>query len=177
MGLSRILPVWRIALVVFIVASILWLGGTHARMLLANDLLKTGTLEMAEYIPPEAEREVYHLMSVTAVMVVPAYAAAVISSIVFLALSPYRPKRNGWLMMSAILFYLFVPVEAYTMTLDARMVYQEFFTTADNHVFRELFLARVGALGGAPVIAMLSYYTIIILAVVQPMKRREEALS
>jgi hypothetical protein len=57
------------------------------------------------------------------------------------------------------------------MTLDARMIYHEFFTTAENRVFRELFLARVGALKGAPLVAMLCYYTIIVLAVFQPMKR------
>ena len=53
-------------------------------------------------------------------------------------------------MMSAILFYTFVPVEAFTMYLDGTMVYKEFFTTEGNDVFRELFVARVGALAGAP---------------------------
>jgi hypothetical protein len=143
-------------------------------MLLANDLLKTGTLEIAEYIPPEAEREVYRLISVTSAMIIPCYFIVLASSIIFLATSPFRLKEHGWLMMSAILFYMFVPLELFTMTLDARTIYHEFFTTADNRVFRELFLARVGALKGAPLIALLSYYTIIVLAVFQPMKRREE---
>jgi len=142
-------------------------------MLLANDLLKTGTLEIVEYIPPEAEREVYRLISVASTMTLSCYAIAFFSSILFLASSPYRLREHGWLMMSAILFYLFVPLEVFTMSLDVRMIYQEFFTTADNRAFRELFLARVGALKGAPLVAMLSYYTIIVLAVFQPMRRTE----
>jgi hypothetical protein len=173
MGTVGVLPAWRIALVVCVFASILWLGGTHFRILLANDLLKTGTMEIVEYIPPEAEREVYRMISVASLMILPCYALTVVSSIVFLATSPYRLKEHGWLMMSAILFFVFVPLEIFTMTLDVRMIYHEFFTTADNRVFRELFLARVGALRGAPLVAMLCYYTIIVLAVFQPMKRGE----
>jgi hypothetical protein len=173
MGTSRVLPAWRVALTVCVFSSILWLGGVHFRMLLANDLLKSGSLEIVEYIPPEAEREVYRLISVTSTMILPCYAMAVISGLIFLAASPYRLREHGWLMMSAILFYLFVPLEIFTMTLDVRMIYHEFFTTADNRVFRELFLARVGALKGAPLVAILSYYTIIVLAVFQPMKRTE----
>jgi hypothetical protein len=53
------------------------------------------------------------------------------------------------------------------------MMYLEFFTTEDNTVFRELFLARLGALSGVPLIATLCYYTIIVLVVFQPMKRRQ----
>ena len=71
-------------------------------------------------------------------------------------------------MMSAILFYAFVPVEAFTMYLDGKMAYTEFFTTEGIDRFRELFVARVGALAGAPVIALLCYYTIIALAVFRP---------
>ncbi len=177
MGTSRVLPAWRIALMVCVFASILWLGGAHVRLLLANDLLKTGTLELAEYIPPEAEREVYRMIAVASSMIIPCYAIAVISSVVFLITSPFRLREHGWLMMSAILFYLFLPLEVFTMTLDVRMIYHEFFTTADIFVFRELFLARMGALKGAPLVAMLCYYTIIVLAVFQPMKRKEGAAA
>jgi hypothetical protein len=53
------------------------------------------------------------------------------------------------------------------------MVYTELFTTADNMVFRELFLARLGALAGTPLIATLCYYTIIALAVFQPLKKKQ----
>jgi hypothetical protein len=90
---------------------------------------------------------------------------------VFLATSPFKLKEHGWLLMSAILLYLFVPMEIFTFYLDAKMIYHEFMTTADNTVFRELFSARVAALSGAPIIAMLCYYTIICLSVFQPFKK------
>lgn len=162
---------WRCSLFVLIVAAIVWLGAVTARALIGNDILKPGTVEFIDFIDPRAEREVYRLISITSVAVMIGYAATVVSSMVFLATSPFRLKEHGWLLMSAILFYLFVPVEAYTLHLDWQMIYLEFYTTADLDAFRSLFIARVKALQGVPLIAMLCYYTIIGLAVFQPMKR------
>jgi hypothetical protein len=164
---------WRIGLFVFIVSGTLWLGGSHFRAMIGNDLLKFGTLEFEEYIAPEAEREIFRLLSVASLLIMLSYGVAIVSGTIFLRGCPYKLRDHGWLMMSAILFYLFVPVEVFTFYLDAKMIYSEFFTTADNETFRELFLARLGALAGVPFIATLCYYTIIGLAVFQPFRRNE----
>lgn len=164
----------RVALYVMVVAAIFWLGGVNIRAMIGNDMLKTGTLEFEEYLAPEAEREIFRLLSFASLIVMISYAAVLVSATVFLTTTPMRFRDHGWLMMSAILFYAFVPVEVFTMSLDARMVYMEFFTTAGNEMFRELFIARVAALAGAPVIALLCYYTIIGLAVFRPLTRRAQ---
>jgi len=165
------------ALFVMVVAAVFWLGGVNVRAMIGNDMLKTGTLEFEEYLAPEAEREIFRLLSFASLIVMISYAAVLVSATVFLTTTPMRFRDHGWLMMSAILFYAFVPVEVFTMSLDARMVYMEFFTTAGNEVFRELFIARVAALAGAPVIALLCYYTIIALAVFRPLTRRAQPTS
>lgn len=167
--------VWRIALFVCIIAAAVWLGGSLARALVGNDILKPGTVEFEEFIDPQAERQVFRSLSVISVAVMVSYCIALTSSVVFFVATPLRFKDHGWLMMSAILFYLFVPVELYTMYLDWKMVYLEFFTTADNEMFRTLFRARLLALQGVPFIAVLCYYTVIALAVFQPMKKAAAA--
>ena len=171
--MKRPLPTWRIALFIFVVAATFWLGAVNIRAMIGNDLLKPGTLEFEEYLAPEAESEIFRLVCIASITVIASYCITVISSIVFVATSPLKMKQHGWLLMSAILFYVFVPVEVFTMYLDGRMIYLEFFTTAGNVVFRELFIARVGALAGAPVVAHLCYYTIIALAVFQPLKKTD----
>lgn len=163
---------WRFSLFAFVVASIIWLGAVNARLLIGNDILKTGTAEFLEYINPDAEREVYRLLSLMSIAVIGGYTIAFTSSIIFLVFSPLRVKEHGWLLMGAILFYMFVPVEIYTLYLDWKMIYLEFFTTTDNDMFREIFMERIRALQGIPLIAMLCYYTVIGLAVFQPMKNR-----
>lgn len=163
---------WKSALFVFIVSGMVWMGAVNVRAIIGSDMLKIGTLEFEAYLPPDAEREIFRLISLTSIVVIGAYAVTLVASVVFLAASPFRLREHGWLMMSAILFYLFVPVEIFTLALDARMVYNEFFTAADNTVFRELFIARVAALAGAPAVATLCYYTIIGLAVFRPLTRK-----
>jgi hypothetical protein len=163
----------RVALLFMIIGAIVWLGGVNIRAIMGNDMLKPGSLTFEEYVAPEAEREIYRLISFASVAVMISYATVLVSGSVFLATSELRLKENGWLMISAILFYAFVPVELFTMVLDARMVYMEFFTTAGNDVFRELFVARVAALAGAPLIALLCYYTIIVLAVFRPFRTHQ----
>jgi hypothetical protein len=78
-------------------------------------------------------------------------------------------------MMSAILLFVFVPVEVFVTVIDIRMILLEFVEGGSLPVFRELFLARISALAGAPLVAALCYYTIIALAVFQPFRRRSEA--
>ena len=162
---------WRIALFAFVVSGTLWLGGSYIRAIIGNDLLKFGTLEFVEYISPDAEAEIYRLLSFASLVGIACYTVAFVSGLAFLATCPFKFNEHGWLMISTILFLLFVPVEVYTMYLDGKMIYDEFFTTADNQVFRELFVARLGALAGAPIIANLSYLTIIGLAVFQPLRK------
>jgi hypothetical protein len=167
--------VWRIAVFAIAAGALLWLGSVHARALIANDLLVPGTLEMDQTVPPAVERHIYHQLAVQALSMIPGYVFVLAGSIVFLARSPYRLKEHGWLMMSAILLFIFVPVEVFTMVLDVRMVLLEFFGNGQVAHFRELFLARMQALAGAPLIAQLCYYTIIVLAVVQPFRKQPGA--
>jgi len=107
------------ALFLLLVGGVIWLGAVNIRALISNDMLKTGTLEFEEYLAPEAEREIFRLISFTSVVIMISYTIVLVSGAVFLATSPLRLKEHGWLMMSAILFSLFVPVELYTMYLDA----------------------------------------------------------
>jgi hypothetical protein len=162
---------WRVSLLILMFGSFVWLGAVHARIAIGNTLLKPGTSEFANTLAPEAERELFRTISRLTVASVAGYAVTVLAGTAFLFLSPLRLKANGWLLMSAILFILFLPVEAFTMTIDVSIIRQEFFTAAGNDVFRTLFLERVGALAGVPFIAILCYYTIIVLAVFQPLKK------
>jgi hypothetical protein len=163
--------VWRVSLFVLGISGIVWLGGVNIRTMIGSDLLAPGTTRFLEYIAPDAEREIYRLLSMTAIVTISSYFVVLVSAAVFLARSPWKLKENGWLLMSAILLYIFVPVELFCMSLDLRMVYLEFFTAEGNSAFRELVLARIGALSGAPFVALFCYYAIVPLVVFQPLKR------
>jgi len=163
--------VFRLAMTVLLMATIVWFGASIMRVMLWSELLKPGTLQFEDYIAPEAEREIYRLLSMASAYAIGGYVLVIMAAAVVLATSPLRLREHGWLMMSAVLLYLFVPVEAYTAYLDLKMIYLEFYTAEARAAFRELCLARVGALAGVPFIAQLCYITILVVVVFQPFRK------
>jgi hypothetical protein len=169
--------VFRLALTVLIMATIVWLGACIMRFIVWSELLKPGILQYEDYIAPEAEREIYRLLSMVSAYAIGGYVLVIMSSAVVLATSPLRMREHGWLMLSAILLYLFVPIEVYTAYLDLKMIYLEFYTAEARAAFRELVLARVGALAGVPFIAQLCYISILGIVVFQPFRKRSVIAS
>ena len=96
-----------------------------------------------------------------------------ISAIWFIATTKLKMKENGWLLMSAILFFMFVPVEIYTNYLDVRFMILYHQGPPNHDELLKLFGERIGAFRGVPVIAMLCYYTIIPIAVFRPLRKQK----
>ena len=161
----------KISLVLTIVSGIVWLGGINIRAVIGGDLLEFGTIEFKSNLHPTVERAIFSLIAKSSLVVVPAYLLTLLGSIIFLRTTTLRLRQHGWLMMSAILFYLFAPVEFYTFILDVKMMYLDLVSSSDLVEFRKLFIHRLAALSGVPIIAMFCYYTIVALVVFQPMKK------
>jgi len=161
----------QIALVVILIAGICWLGGINIRAMVGFDLLQPGTLDFKTNIHPYVERAVYSLIAQSSLLVDASYLIVWIAGLVFLRTSSLRLKEHGWLMMAAILFYLFTPVEIYAGVLDLKMWYLDKIGSNDLVEFRKLFIHRLAALAGVPMIALLSYYTAIVVAVFRPFRK------
>lgn len=167
--MSKHLP--KIALFIIVVASIIWLGGINIRAIMGFNLLQTGTLDFKPNIHPYVERVVFGLIAQSSTTINIAYVILWISGIIFLKTTLLKLKDNGWLMITAILFYIFTPVEIYTMILDVRMWGLDHLGSNDLVEFRKLFIHRLSALAGVPFIALLCYYTAIAIAIFQPLRK------
>ena len=165
----------KISLLVLFIAAICWLGGINVRAAVGFDLLQAGTLDFKPNIHPYVERVVFGLIAQSSFFINIAYLVVWFSGLVFLKSTSLRFRANGWLMMSAILFYLFTPVEVYTMVLDSKMWYLNHIGSNDLVEYRILFIHRLAALAGVPMIALLSYYTIIGFVVFRPLTRPSQS--
>ncbi len=163
-------------LLIIVVAAVTWLGGINIRAMIGFDLLETGTIDFKPNIHPYVERAVYALVAQSSIIVDVAYIVVWICGIAWLRATPLKLREEGWLMMSALLFYLFTPVEIYTMVLDVRMWILDHLGSNDLVEFRKLFIHRLGALAGVPLIALLCYYTIIPLVIFKPMRKTRTSL-
>lgn len=161
----------KISLLVLCLSAGFWLGGLNVRAAIGFDLLQMGTLEFKPNIHPYVERAVFSLIAQSSLIVGAAYIACWVSAVAYLVSCRMTFRENGWLLMSAILFFLFTPVEIYTMVLDARMWLLDHQGSNDLVEFRKLFIHRLAALSGVPMIALLCYYTSVAFAVFRPMRR------
>jgi hypothetical protein len=170
-GQNGISSTERTALALVIVGAIAWLGAMNVRALIGLDLLEFGTLEFKPNIHPYVERTFFGLISRTSAVSSLGYVVVWSAGIVYLRSTKMSLKQQGWLMMSAVLFYVFTPVEIYVMTLDTKMWLLDHAGSNDLVEFRKLFIHRLGALAGVPIIAMLCYYTAIVLVTFRPLKK------
>jgi len=162
----------KIALTFLVMGAVTWLGSVAIRVLIGLDLLQFASLEFKPNLHPYIERTVFSLVAQSALVAAGAYVVVWFAGLVFLRTTSARLKEHGWLMMAAILFYVFTPVEIYTGILDFRMWLLDSAGSNDLVEFRKLFIHRLGALSGVPMIAFLCYYTIIVLAVFRPFRKR-----
>ena len=159
------------ALFFIIAGCVTWLGSISIRALMSLNLLQFGTLEFQPNIHPYVERIVFAFIAQGGMIAAFGYAITWMAGVVYLRTTTLRLRDHGWLMMSAVLFYVFTPVEIYTMTLDIQMWLLDNAGSNDLVAFRKLFIHRLGALSGVPIIAFLCYYTIIVLGVFRPMQK------
>ena len=165
----------KIALTLLIIAGVFWLGGINIRALIQNELLNFDQFNFKTSIPPDRENTIFQLISNASLVIVISYSVVLLCAVWFMLTNKLKMRQNGWLLMCAILFFIFVPVEIYTYIIDIRfmLLYQ---THPVNHdELLRLFGMRLGALSGAPVIALLCYYSIIPIAIFKPLSNREKS--
>ncbi|HLF14598.1 MAG TPA: hypothetical protein VI932_06900 [Bacteroidota bacterium] len=162
----------KTALLLIVLGAITWLGGINVRAAAGFSLLQFGTLEFKPNIHPNIERAVFSLLAQSSLILNVAYIVLILASAVYLRSARWDFRKEGWLMIAAILLYVFVPVEIYTMVLDIRMWLLDASGSNDLVEFRKLFIHRLAALSGVPMIALLSYYTAIALVVFRPLRRQ-----
>lgn len=161
----------KLALLLLIFAAIFWLGAINIRALIGNELLNYDQFNFRTSIPPDRENTLFQLLANSSVVIICAYVVVLISAVWFLKTTTYKIKENGWLLMSAILFFMFVPVETYTYYLDIKFTLLYHSNPPNHDELLRIFGKRLGALSGVPVIALFCYYTVIGLAIFRPLSK------
>ena len=161
----------KYALAILIIASIFWLGAINIRGLIQNELLDYDQFSFRTSIPPDRENTLFQLVCNSSLVIIISYTVVFVSAIWFLKTTKLNLMQNGWLIMCAILFFMFAPAEIYTYYIDVKFMLLYFSNPPNHDELLRLFGMRLGALSGIPVIALLCYYTIIPLAIFKPLKR------
>ncbi len=170
-------PITKFFLTIFIFSAIIWLGAGIMKNIQIEHLIEFGTVQFKQTLVPEVERAAYNSIAEYSIVVFISYPIALFFGIGYIVTTRRTFKEHGWLLMSAILFFIFVPVELYSFVLDWKIVGLNYTKYASHggswelEEFRKAFLLRLNALAGLPFIAQLCYYTIPFLVIFKPFKK------
>ncbi len=168
----------KIFQLVVVLSFLSWLGIYTYRTLLCDHLLQFGAAEFKTELAPEFERSIYTTIAKYSILLFAVYPITIFSAVGYLKTTRRTMKEHGWLMMSAILFFMFIPLEIYCALLDWKIIGLNYWGNWELIEFRKAFLARITALSGLPFLAMLCYYTIIPIVIFQPLKKyKREKIS
>lgn len=160
----------KIFLLLFIASSLVWLFASANKNYYAGKLLQFGTVEFKSSLDPADERMAYRSIAEYSILAFLSYPFLILGAAGFLKTTRRSLKKEGWLMMSALLVFLFVPVELYCFWLDWKIVGLQYWGEWPLTEFRSALYHRITALAGLPLIAQLCYYTIPIFIIFKPMK-------
>lgn len=160
-----------------ILFGIAWLGAINVRFLIGNELLIFDEFNFRTAIPPDEEDTIFRMVANSSILIIFAYFFTLVCAIGFVKTCKLSFKEHPWLLMCAILFFVFVPVEVYTLYLDYEFIIL-FYSRPENHdELLKIFGERIGFLKGTPWVALLSYYCIIFISIFQPLKKSKQELE
>jgi len=156
----------KIVLYVLLVGGAIFLGGIAYQILVGVSTMMV-TEEAAELFG-------YTLMSRGSLLIILGYVVVFISGILFWLWGPYRLKQDRWFLIAFLLFYIWLPIDIYTISLDLQFAMQFDPLQPLTQELKNLFLSRQQSLGPIPLIQLLGYLVSIGLAVFRPQLKEQE---
>ncbi|MFZ4619803.1 MAG: hypothetical protein ACOYNS_04530 [Bacteroidota bacterium] len=166
-------PIAKFFLFLFVLSALVWMYASSMKNYQAGMLFEFGTANFKQEINADVERTIYRTISENALIAFVSYPLTILAAAGFAATTRWKFRIDGWLMMSAILLFGFVPVELYCAWLDWKIVGLNYWGDWPLEEFRKAILMRMTALAGLPFIAQLCYFTIPFFIIFKPLQKQE----
>jgi hypothetical protein len=164
----------KIFLFLFIICAAAWLAAASVKNYHAGMLFDFGTVQFRNDLNVGTERSVYDRIAQSSAVAMILYPFVLLTAAGFLASTRRKFQQDGWLLMSAILLFGFIPVELYCYWLDWKLIGLNYWGNWPLEEFRKAVVLRMTALAGLPFIAQLCYYTIPIFVIFKPLQKKEQ---
>jgi hypothetical protein len=164
----------KIFLTLFIVSAAVWITSIVLKNIEIGTLVEFGTVQFRAGMTVEQERSAYAALAEYSAVALVAYPLTILSAAGYIASTQRSVKKEGWLLMSAILLFIFVPVEIYCCWLDWKLIGLQYWGDWQVEEFRKAFINRLTALAGLPFIAQLCYCTIPIFIIFKPLQKTND---
>lgn len=165
----------RIILSIFILASILWLGMSVARLAVGYDVFVPGTIQLKSKLTKPVLLQTIWLYTSLGMWTLISFAVSAVSGLVTILLMRGHYKRYGWLFMSTVLFLIVLPAQGYLIDADLLLWsffdYQTGMPLAQPQQIVDVFLRRFSnqVIGIVSPLVLLSGITIVLFTTMRPL--------
>jgi hypothetical protein len=99
---------------------------------------------------------------------VAAYGLVFASGLAFWRLGPFQLRGDRWFLVAFLCFYLWVPIDFYTISLDIRFAMGFDPSRPVSRELKDLFMSRQMSLGPVPLLMLAGYVVGLDMAVFRP---------
>lgn len=163
-------------LTLFFIGIVIWIGGSLVRATIAYDIFEPAetTLKLRSWVDEKFAIATVRHFSVGSLYTALGFLLALLSFLVLLKKFKANFKKEGWLLMSFILFFLCTISELILFYHDLRLGLYVFFTSNVSYSSFEIqkfFFERFAKYNFLIIYNWLAIFTIIVLVIFQPLKK------
>lgn len=169
----------KIVLSIFAIAFIIWLGGTILRTAIGFNVFEPSATEtLIRQVPNDILMQTVYIFASTSIYTSIAYVIAFVLSFYLWQKFKDKMHNQGWILMCFVLFYLFSPLQLYTIYQDIRLsiaIFQQNVWEFYSQPIQDFFMKRVKSVVYNSVngLSILSALTIVVYSIWQPLKNEE----
>ncbi len=171
----------KLLLVVLSFATIVWLGGSILRAVIAYSIFVPATeLELKPDQTDELRMNVVKIYVDTAIYTIVSFVFVFVITLFLLFKFLKHLKIYGWLFMAFVLFFIASPIELYLIFLDIKLILYLNYTknlSFQSYEVSEFFINRLRKLNIISPLAYLSFFTSIILLIFRPLDKSNRTMA
>lgn len=158
----------KIFLYLAFLSGVLWTGSYMLRMFLTFRLFEETGFVLKQYLTTQNLPIVLTTLYPTFITTFVLYIIFIVTFMLFLVFCKMSLKQNGWLFIITLLLLITFPFETYLMTIDYKII-TALSGNFDPKYIISLIVERFKVFNSFPIIEIISYFTMIYLAVFQPL--------
>lgn len=143
------------------------------RLLITYQLFQPRDFLLKYYVTPENLSGIFITINPAIVFTLSLFPIFLISLIIFLFVSKIKLKQEGWLFIILLIILVTFPFELYLMFIDIKTSTKVLAGNFHPDEVLSLYIKRNKVLSSFPLIELFSYFSIIFLAVIKPLRMKK----
>jgi hypothetical protein len=146
----------------------IWFGAYIARLLMTYQMFEETDFLLKNYITDKNLSAIFQTTFPVVNLTFYSYIVMIIAFTLFLILSSFKLKENGWLLIVSLIIYLTLPLESILLIIDYKLIGLFMIEQFSSEQILNLVIERTSKLSSFPIIIILSYLAIPFFLVFKP---------